>query len=363
MNPQTKHPKRPSGRGTTRNPKPRFDRFEFVPATADPTTTDAPRPEPPPKTTLIQENARTIITTNDSPDVPFDQSINPYRGCEHGCTYCFARPTHAYLDLSPGLDFETRILFKPNAPELLRRALAKKNYRCRPIAMGTNTDPYQPAEKMLKLTRQIIEVLAEHRHPVSIVTKSTLVTRDIDLLKPLARENMASVYFSITTLDRDLARRMEPRAATPTQRLGAMAAISDAGIPTGVLASPIIPGLNDDELERILEAAVAAGARTGAYLLLRLPNEVEQLFTEWLRENYPAKADKVLNRLREMRGGRLNDPRFEARHSGRGTHADLLRRRFELAARRLDLDFERPKLDCSHFRVPGRPGAQLSLFG
>jgi DNA repair photolyase len=349
---QTKHPKRAAGRGTAQNIKPRFDRFEFVPDAV----------EQPPKTTLIQENARTIITTNDSPDVPFDQSINPYRGCEHGCIYCFARPTHAYLDLSPGLDFETRILFKPNAPELLRRALAKKSYRCRPIAMGTNTDPYQPAEKMLKLTRQILEVLAEHRHPVSIVTKSTLVTRDIDLLEPLARENMASVFFSITTLDADLASRMEPRAATPARRLEAMKTISDAQIPTGVLASPIIPGLNDDELERILESAAAAGATTAAYLLLRLPNEVKQLFTEWLRENYPDRAHKVLNRLREMRGGRLNDPRFEARHSGRGTHANLLRRRFELAARRLDLDYERPGLDCANFRVPGRPRAQLSLF-
>ena len=357
MKTQTNHPNQTTGRGTNRNIKSRFDRFEFCP------TTDDQHPERPPRTTLTAENARTIITKNDSPDVPFDQSINPYRGCEHGCIYCFARPTHAYLDLSPGLDFETRILFKPNAPELLRRALAKKNYRCRPIAMGTNTDPYQPAEKTLKLTRRIIEVLAEHRHPVSIVTKSTLVTRDLDLLAPLARDNMASVFFSITTLDPDLARRMEPRAATPARRLEAMAAISNAKIPTGVLASPIVPGLNDDELERILEAAAEAGARTGGYLLLRLPHEVKQLFTEWLHEHYPAKADKVLNRLREMRGGRLNDPRFDSRHSGRGTHATLLRRRFELAARRLGLDCERPRLDCSNFRVPGRPGAQLSLFG
>jgi DNA repair photolyase len=208
---QTHDTRRPTGRGTSRNVKSRFDKFEFVPNIEDPT--------PARKTTLTPENARTIITANDSPDVPFDQSINPYRGCEHGCSYCFARPTHAYLDLSPGLDFETRILFKPNAPELLRRALAKKKYNCRPIAMGTNTDPYQPAEKLLKLTRQILEVLSEHGHPVSIVTKSTLVTRDIDLLAPMARDNMASVFFSITTLDPDLARRMEPRAATPLKRL------------------------------------------------------------------------------------------------------------------------------------------------
>ena len=355
MKQPSQHPREIHGRGAPRNVKSRLDRLEFVRATAELTA-------PAPKTTLTAENARTIITTNDSPDVPFDQSINPYRGCEHGCIYCFARPTHAYLDLSPGLDFETRILFKPNAPELLRRALAKPGYRCRPIAMGTNTDPYQPAERLLKLTRKILEVLVEHHHPVSIVTKSTLVTRDIDLLAPLGRKNMTSVFFSITTLDPDLARRMEPRASTPAKRLEAMATISKAGIPTGVLASPIIPALNDDELERILEAAAAAGARTGGYLLLRLPHEVEQLFTEWLRTHYPAKADKVLNRLRQMRGGRLNDPRFEARHSGRGTHATLLRRRFELVARRLGLDFERPGLDCTKFRVPGRPGPQQSLF-
>jgi DNA repair photolyase len=353
---------RPRGRGASRNVKSRFDRFETVlfddgdhPGFEDETES--------PPTVLTADNARTIIATNDSPDVPFSQSINPYRGCEHGCVYCFARPSHAYLDLSPGLDFETRILYKPNAPELLRHELTKDGYRCSPLAMGTNTDPYQPAERRLRLTRSIIEVLSEHRHPISIVTKSDLVTRDLDLLAPLARENLTSVFFSITTLDAKLARTMEPRASTPRRRLEAMARVAGAGVPTGVLASPMIPGLNDTELENILEASAAAAAVTAGYILLRLPHEVKILFTEWLERQYPTRAEKILNRLREMRGGDLNDPRFEARQTGEGSHAALLRRRFEIACRRLGLGLERPRLDCSRFRVPGRPGPQLRLFG
>ncbi len=275
--------------------------------------------------------------------------------------YCFARPSHGYLGLSPGLDFESRILFKPNAAELLRDELAKKSYRCRPMALGTNTDPYQPVERRLRLTRSILEVLVEHRHPVGIVTKSDLVTRDLDLLAPMARENRASVLFSITTLDRRLARTMEPRAATPQRRLDAMAAVSRAGVPTGVLASPMIPALNDCELETILGAAAEAGAGTAGYMLLRLPHELQELFTDWLELHYPTKATKVLNRLREMRGGRLYDARFGLRQIGEGRHAQLLRRRFEIACRRLGLGLDRPRLDCSRFGVPRR--RQPSLFG
>lgn len=372
MSPEPVPPKHPRptvpGRGAIRNVKGRFDRYETVPIeddTPSPHSDDAATSGQQLRTTLTADNARSIITTNDSPDVPFDQSANPFRGCEHGCVYCFARPSHAYLDLSPGLDFETRILFKPAAAKLLRRALSKKNYRCRVLALGTNTDPYQPAERKLRLTRGILEVLAEHHHPVSIVTKSCLVTRDLDLLAPMARDNLASVYFSITTLDPALARLMEPRASTPERRLEALAAVVRAGVPAGVLPSPVIPGLNDSELERILEAAARAGATAAGYMLLRLPHEVKQLFTEWLRARYPAKAERTLNRLREMRRGRLYDSGFEVRHTGEGPHAELLRRRFEIASRRLGLDLERPQLDCSRFRRPvnRQRGRQLDLFG
>ena len=342
------------GRGASRNVKSRYDRRETLP---DPEAESDPPAAPP--TLLIADHSRSIIATNDSPDVPFDQSINPYRGCEHGCSYCFARPSHAWLDLSPGLDFETRILFKPEAPELLRRELARKGYRCSPIALGSNTDPYQPAERRLSLTRRILEVLAEHRHPVTIVTKSALVTRDLDLLAPMAREGLAAVYVSVTTLDPDLAGKMEPRAAAPARRIATLAEVAASGVPTGVLASPMIPGLNDSELERILEAAAGAGVRTAGWLLLRLPHEVRQIFTEWLESHFPSRASKVLGLLRELRGGALNDPRFDVRHRGSGPLAELLARRFEIACRRLGLRDERPRLDCTRFRAPGR---QTKLF-
>jgi len=334
----------------------RYERHETVPVLEDLDPHDI-ESSANPATELIPDNARSIIATNDSPDVPFEQSINPYRGCEHGCVYCFARPSHAWLDMSPGLDFETRILFKPNAAELLRQELARKSYRCRPLALGSNTDPYQPAERKLRITRSVLEVLAEHHHPVTIVTKSALVTRDLDLLAPMARRGLASVYVSVTTLDPALARTMEPRAASPARRIEALAAVTEAGVPTGVLASPMIPGLNDVELENILEAASRAGARTAAYLLVRLPHEVKQIFIEWLEAHFPTRAAKVLHLLREMRGGALNDPRFDSRHRGQGPLADLLRRRFEVACRRLGLDAERSELDCASFRAPGRQGA------
>jgi DNA repair photolyase len=349
------------GRGAVRNVPGRFEVHTVEPFDDGWGTVD--RPVPPLRTTTRPDRSRTILTTNDSPDVPFDVSINPYKGCEHGCVYCFARPTHAYLDLSPGLDFESRLFFKPRAAELLRRALSKPGYRCRPIALGANTDPYQPVERRLRVTRSILEVLDEFRHPVTIVTKSNLVLRDLDLLGPMAGAGRASVHVSVTTLDRDLAARMEPRAPTPERRVEAIASLDAAGVPTGVLASPMIPGLNDAELESILEAAAAAGARSANYILLRLPHELKQLFSDWLEAHFPGRADKILNRLREMRGGRLNDPRFASRMRGHGPHADLLERRFAIACRRLGLDRERTELDASAFRVTRSAGVQGRLFG
>ncbi len=349
------------GRGAVSNVAGRFQKHEVVDFDDGWGTLD--RPLPPCRTTVTPEPARTILSRNDSPDIPFDVSINPYKGCEHGCIYCFARPTHAYLDLSPGLDFETRIFSKVQAPTLLWKELSRKGYRSSTLALGANTDPYQPAERRLGITRGVLEVLSEFRHPVCIVTKSNLVLRDLDLLAAMARERRAAVYLSITTLDPELARRMEPRAPTPSRRLEALYALDEAGVPGGVLFSPVIPGLNDMELERILEAVARAGGRTAGYLLLRLPHEVQQLFREWLDTHYPARAEKVLGRLREMRGGRLNDPRFGSRMRGHGTHADLLRCRFETARRRLGLSRRGPELDSSQFRVPRQAGDQLRLFG
>jgi DNA repair photolyase len=294
--------------------------------------------------------------------VPFDRSINPYRGCEHGCIYCFARPTHAYLGLSPGLDFETRIFSKPEAPELLRAELAKPGYRPAVIALGANTDPYQPVERELRITRRLLEVLLEHEHPASVVTKSHLVLRDLDLLVPMAQRGLASVFVSVTTLDADLARRMEPRAATPELRLDAIRRLAAAAVPVGVLASPMIPALNDAELEGILEAASSAGARTAGYILLRLPLELKELFAEWLQAHYPAKTSHVLNLLRETRGGALYRSGFGERMRGTGPYARLLEERFRLASRRHGLDAPLPPLDVTRFRPPRPAGAQLQLF-
>jgi len=349
------------GRGAVRNVPGRFERFNTTPFDDGWGSLDEPAPRL--ETVVTPESVRTILTTNDSPDIPFDRSINPYKGCEHGCIYCFARPSHAYLDLSPGLDFESRIFSKPNAAELLRKTLRKRGYRPEVLALGANTDPYQPVERRLRVTRSILEVLSEFRHPVTIVTKSNMVLRDLDLLVPMAEEGLASVFVSVTTLDRQLARRMEPRAPTPERRLEALRGLCAAGVPVGVLASPMIPALNDHELEGILERAVEAGARTASYLIVRLPHELKQLFTDWLEANYPDRAAKVLNRIREVRGGRLNDPRFGSRMHGAGSYAEMLSRRFELACKRLALG-ERPgELDTSKFRVPPLPGQQRSLFG
>jgi DNA repair photolyase len=349
------------GRGAVTNPAGHYERTRVAPPeeTDPPPEEDAPAPL---RTVVTPESSRTILTRNDSPDVPFDVSINPYRGCEHGCVYCFARPTHAYLGLSPGLDFESRIVSKPDAPALLRRALGRPGYRPEPIALGANTDPYQPVERRLRITRGILEVLAEHRHPVTIVTKSDLVLRDLDLLGPLAAQRLAGVMVSLTTLDNDLARRMEPRAPEPGRRLRALGELGRAGVPAGVLTSPMILGLNDHELERLLEAAVEAGARSAGYILLRLPLEIKDLFRDWLQAHYPLKADRVLGLVRDTRGGRLYDPTFGARMRGTGPQADLLARRFTVACRRLGLARAPAPLRTDLFRVPPAPGDQLALF-
>ena len=349
----------PKGRGAVANPVGRFEPRSLEPVFDDLDPSDLP---PSPRTETFTEVARRILTRNDSPDVPFDVSINPYRGCEHGCAYCFARPSHAYMNLSPGLDFETKIFVKPDAARLLARELAKPGYVCTPIALGTNTDPYQPIERERRITRSILEVLAEHRNPFSIVTKSALVLRDLDLIAAEAAARRASVFLSVTTLDRGLARRLEPRASAPQRRLEAIRALAQAGVPTGVLASPMIPALNDHELEAILDAAASAGAVHANYILVRLPHEVKGVFAGWLAEHYPQRAAKILDRIRETRGGKLYDPRFGARMRGEGPYAEILARRFQVASHRLGFDRVRPSLDTGAFRVPARSSPQRALF-
>ncbi len=307
---------------------------------------------PPLRTTLTRDATRSILARNASPDVPFDRSINPYRGCEHGCIYCFARPTHAYLGLSPGLDFETRILFKPDAARLLAAELASPKYKPDVVAMGTNTDPYQPVERELKITRQILHVLSEFNNPVGIVTKGQLVTRDIDILGDMARRNLAEVFLSVTTLDKALARAMEPRASAPHRRLEAIRALAAAGIPTGVMTAPMIPGLNDHEMEAILEAARDAGATRAGFTVLRLPLEIKDLFQEWLRQHRPDRAERVLSLIRQMRGGALYQSGFGQRMRGEGPIAELLGKRFAAAVKRLDLNKVRYRLDTLRFSVP-----------
>ena len=317
---------------------------------------------PPLRTEVILDSSRSIITWNDSPDIPFDRSINPYRGCEHGCTYCFARPTHTYLGYSAGLDFESRILIKPDAAALLRKELGKPNYRCGVMSLGTNTDPYQPVEREYRITRQILEVLSETRHPVAIVTKSALVERDIDLLAPMAAEGIAEVFVSITTLDRTLSRTLEPRAAAPPRRLETLAKLHQAGIPVGVMTAPVIPALNDHDLESILEAAYAAGARRAGYILLRLPHEVAGLFEAWLRQHAPLKADHVMSLIRQSRCGKDYDASFFQRQRGSGLFAELLAKRFQLACKRLGMNLGHQALDTSRFTPPRPAKAQLGLF-
>lgn len=349
----------PKGRGAGSQPDPRYlaatrEAYDDGWGTAD-------EPLPPLPTTVTEERARTIISHNNSPDIPFSASINPYRGCEHGCIYCYARPTHAYLDLSPGLDFETRLFAKTNAAELLRQELAKLGYRCQEIALGANTDPYQPIERKHKITRAVIEVLAECAHPFTIVTKSALVERDIDLLAPLARRRLVEVYVSVTTLDRQLARHMEPRATAPQRRLETLHALSAAGVPTGVMFAPVIPALNDQDLERVLESARAAGALYADYVMVRLPLEINGLFQEWLYRHYPLRAEHVLNVIRDLRGGRENDPRFGSRMRGESHYAELIAQRFATSCRRLGFNRSPRGLDTTQFQPPSLHG-QLKLL-
>jgi DNA repair photolyase len=317
---------------------------------------------PPFATTVTVDATRKIITRNDSPDIGFDRSINPYRGCEHGCVYCFARPTHAYLGLSPGLDFETKLFVKPEAPELLERELSAPNYQPRTIAIGTNTDPYQPIDRRYQIMRRILEVLERAGHPVGIVTKSALVLRDIDILSRMAERNLAKVALSVTTLDPELARTMEPRAATPSRRLETLRQLSAAGIPTAVLVAPIIPAINDSEIERILDAAAAAGVRGAGYVILRLPLEVRDLFREWLMANFPDRYRHVFKLIREMRGGKDYDSTWGLRQTGSGPYAWMIGRRFEIACEKLRLNERETHLATEHFRPPRPSAVQLDLF-
>jgi DNA repair photolyase len=320
------------------------------------------------KTQVAEERARSIISRNDSPDISFEQSINPYRGCEHGCIYCYARPSHAYLELSPGLDFESKLFAKTNAVALLKEELCKRGYVPKPIAFGTNTDCYQPIERRYKLMRGLLEVLAACDHPLTIVTKSALIERDIDLLAPMAKKRLVKAFVSVTTLDHKLARKLEPRASSPSRRIDAIRALAAAGIPTGVMVAPLIPALTDKSLEGILEAAAAAGAIKAGWIMMRLPNEVRPLFKEWLATHEPQRAGHVMSIVRQVRGGRENDPRFGSRMSGSGNFADLIDKRFEVACRRLKLNSEenhmagRGGLDTSLFRPP-HDDSQLTLFG
>jgi DNA repair photolyase len=317
---------------------------------------------PPFKTTVTADSTRKIIARNDSPDISFDRSINPYRGCEHGCVYCFARPTHAYLGLSPGLDFESKLFMKPNAPELLERELSAPGYVPKTIAIGTNTDPYQPIERRYKIMRGILEVLERAGHPVGIVTKSNLVLRDLDILARMAERNLVKVALSVTTLDAKLARTMEPRAATPPRRLEALRQLTAAGVPTSAMVAPVIPAINDSEIERILEAVAAAGVRHAGYVLLRLPLEVRDLFREWLIENFPDRYRHVFKLIRDTRGGKDYDSTWGKRMTGSGPVAWMIGRRFEVACERLGFNKGRVSTTTEHFRPPRAPAEQLALF-
>lgn len=338
------------GRGASSNDDSRFESRRHE-AEDDGWGTLDVEPEPL-RTEVGIDASRSIITWNDSPDIPFDRSINPYRGCEHGCVYCYARPSHAYLGLSPGLDFESRLFSKPDAAALLKKELAKPGYQCGIMALGSNTDSYQPIEREMRITRAILETLAEHKHPVSLVTKSSLVERDIDILSAMAREGLAEVFVTLTTLDRTLARHLEPRAAAPQRRLETIRRLSEAGIPTGVMTAPLIPALNDAELETLLDTAHGHGASMAGYVLLRLPHELAGLFEDWLRLHYPLKADHVLSLIRQSRGGKANDPQFHRRMKGQGLFADMIAQRFRLAVKRLNLVSPRDRLDTSRFVRP-----------
>lgn len=343
------------GRGATENPPNRFETLAYV---RDPEDTDPDAPAP--QTQFLKDPSRSLITYNESPDVGFEASINPYRGCEHGCIYCYARPTHEYLGLSAGLDFETKILVKEDAPELLRGELSSPRWTPQPLAISGVTDPYQPVERRLELTRRCLAVLAEFRNPVVIITKNHLITRDLDLLAKLARHRAAAVYLSVTTLDASLARTMEPRTSQPARRLAAIEALAEAGVPTGVLVAPVIPGLTDQEMPTIIATAAKAGARFAGYVLLRLPHAVAPLLDAWLTQHLPGKKSRVLNRIRAMRGGRLNDPRFGSRMKGEGIFAEQIAGLFSLACRKARIGERDLCLSTAAFRRPTL--AQPSLF-
>lgn len=351
-----------TGRGATTNPEGRFEGQRFEAADDGWGSLDElPRR---PETVVAADHPRSAITRNQSPDVPFEQSVNPYQGCEHGCIYCFARPSHAYWNLGPGLDFETRLFHKPALAELLDRELSSPRYTCKPINLGANTDPYQPIEAEYRTTRRLLEVLLAHRHPVTIVTKGALILRDLDLLESLAAQRLVSVMVSLTTLDDALKRALEPRAASPQARLRVIRELTAAAVPVGVLLAPMIPALNDHEIESLLEAAARHGATRAGHMLVRLPHELGDLFEQWLREHYPARADRVLNLLREARGGRLNDPRFGHRMRGEGPYARLMSARFDAACRRHGFEAGRgPELDGSRFVSDPCAPRQHDLFG
>lgn len=356
----TVDPKNLRGRGAVSNASGRYEKETRV--LIDDGWTSEEEEDTSLKTEILRDSSRTIITRNNSPDISFSQSINPYKGCEHGCIYCFARPTHAYLGFSPGADFESKIFTKPNAAELLRKELLSPKYVPQVLAIGTNTDPYQPIEKKLRIMRSILEVLWEFKHPVGIVTKNAGILRDMDILAPMAEAGLAKVALSVTTLDRKLARVMEPRASTPPKRIEAIKALSSAGIPTAVMFAPVIPALNDEELETVLETARDAGARSAGYVLLRLPLEIKDLFREWLEANEPGRAKHVMSLIRSMRGGKDYDAQWNTRMRGTGPYADMIARRFHLAVRRFGLNADHRPLDTKQFTRPAQPGQQLELL-
>ncbi len=341
------------GRGTARDLPNRFAKAHTE--VADDGWFVDGEPASAPRTTVFEERARSIVSRNESPDIPFESSINPYRGCEHGCVYCYARPSHAYLDLSPGLDFETKLFAKTNAVELLRATLAKPGYKASPINLGANTDPYQPIERRYAITRGILEVLLETQHPCTIITKNALIERDLDLLVPLARANLVQCFLSITTLDNRLAAKMEPRASAPHRRLAAVRALHEAGVPVSVMMAPIVPGITDCEIETLLQAVRDAGARDCHYVLMRLPHEVKELFRDWLQLHYPERAVHVMSLVNQMRGGRDNDPRFGSRMRGEGVFADLIATRFNKARAKLAFPGGRVALDTTKFAPPAKP--------
>ncbi len=347
------------GRGARSNDTGRFELHEREAFDDGWTEEDEPKQV---ATTLSRENAKKIISRNDSPDIGFDQSINPYRGCEHGCIYCYARPAHAYMGLSPGLDFETKLFFKPDAAKLLEKELSRPGYKCERIHIGGNTDPYQPVERKMKVTRGLLEVLDRFNHPVSVISKSNLIARDADILGRMAQRRLATATLSITTLDRSLARAMEPRCATPAKRLEAISRLSEAGVPTAVSFAPVIPGLNDHELEAVLEAAKAAGASFAHYTVLRLPREIKDLFAEWLADARPDRAARVMSLVRQARGGLDYDPRWGSRMVGQGPVAELIRARYRVAIRKLGLNQGHREHDVTQFKVPAKAGDQMSLF-